>query len=186
MEATSFSTRPPLGDDEKATAVMVYTDSFLYWGEVTTKAVIRVSTWLRTNTAPDYLCLYNAMALLPGASTNPKPVRFPEMHIPAAKVIGFHMLPPAADPLDYDPNEANRKLEPVVALVGQFRMDASMRMATKSDLKRYLEVSRETFSTLYDVTISHPGIAYLNLPKIAFVLVRQAATTFAHNGLPAG
>ncbi len=68
MEAIPNASRPPLGVDEKVSQVMAYTDSFLYWGEVITKTVIRVSTWLRTNTAPDYVSLYNGVALVPDGS----------------------------------------------------------------------------------------------------------------------
>ena len=49
-----------LGEYDKVAQVMVYTASSMYWGEVVVKSAVRVSTWLRTNTAPDWICLYNA------------------------------------------------------------------------------------------------------------------------------
>ncbi|MDD5369605.1 MAG: hypothetical protein PHQ40_10995 [Anaerolineaceae bacterium] len=168
-----------LAADEKATPVMVYTDSFLYWGDVVTKEMIRVSTWLRTNAAPDNLCLYGGMALLPGAANSMKPVVFPEIHIPIQRVLAFHIMPPVTEPIDKDPLEKNRKMEPVSAMVGQFRMDGFVRMASQIDLNKYLEVTRETYLTIYDATITHPGIAHLNLPPIPYLLVHQVSTVIA-------
>jgi hypothetical protein len=169
----------PLAEDEKATNVMVYTDSFLYWGEVITKEVIRVSTWLRTNAAPDNLCLFGGMALLPGVGGLIKPVGFPEIHIPIQRVIAFHVMPPSVEPVDNDPQEKNRKMVPISALVGQFRMDGFVRIAALIDLNKYLEVARETYTTVYDAAITHPGIAHMNLPRIPYVLVRQISTVIA-------
>ncbi len=168
-----------LQPDEKATMVMVYTDSYLYWGEVITKERIRVSTWFRTNAAPDNLCIYNGMALLPGSSGPLKPINYPEVHIPMERVIAFHMLPPSCDPVDYDASESNRKMENVVALVGQFRLDGKLRMATQMNLEKYFEIARETFTALYNVTVSHPGMPQFNLPKVPFVLVRLTETVIA-------
>jgi hypothetical protein len=168
-----------LQPDEKSTVVMVYTDSYLYWGEVITKERIRVSTWFRTNAAPDNLCIYNGMALLPGSPGPLKPINYPEVHIPMEKVIAFHMVPPAADPPDYDTSELNRKMENVVALVGQFRMDGKLRMASHMTLEKYFEVARETFTGLYDVLISHPSMSQFSLPKVPFVLLRLTSTVIA-------
>jgi hypothetical protein len=178
MVAPNKLNQIPMADDEKITSVVVYTDSFMLWGDAVTKERIRVSTWLRTNMSPDILCIYNAMILYPGGGSA-RPATYPEIHIPIGKVIAFHMMPPATDPLDYDPTEANRKLEPVSALVGSFRMDGMMRMAQSANLKKYLEISREQYTPLYDVTITHPLLTQMNLPKVGYVIVRQSVTSFA-------
>jgi hypothetical protein len=52
--------------DEKATPVMVYTPKHLVWGEVVTKEVIRLSTWLRTQAAPQYICLHESQMMYVG------------------------------------------------------------------------------------------------------------------------
>jgi hypothetical protein len=168
-----------LGEDENVTSIMVYTEDYLFWGDVVTKKVIRVSTWLRTNAAPDSVCIYNATAMLPNGSTSIKPTTFSELHLPVGQILCYHILPPAKDPLDYDPREENRRMQDISAIVGQFRMDGQIRMATRIDLKRYLEVSREVFTALYDVSVSHPLMANFNLPKIPFLLVRQTTTAFS-------
>lgn len=168
-----------LQSDEKKTMVMVYTTSYLYWGEVITKERIRVSTWFRTNAAPDNLCIYNGMAVLPGSPGAIKPISYPEVHIPVDRVIAFHIIPPASDPPDYDPAEANRKMESVVALVGQFRMDGKLRMATQMSLEKYFEVARETYTGIYDVNVTHPFMPQFSLPRVSFVLLRLNSTIIA-------
>jgi hypothetical protein len=168
----------PREDDEKVSSVVVYADSFLFWGDVVTKERIRVSTWLRTNAAPESVCVYNAMVIFPGAA-NAKPISYPELHIPTLKIVAFHLMPPAVDPIDYDPSETHRKMEPVSALAGEFRLDGLLRMAESADLKKYLEISREVYTPLYDVSISHPALTQMNLPKVSYVIVRQSATAFA-------
>jgi hypothetical protein len=178
MVATHKLIQVPVAADEKSTSVFIYTETYILWGELVTKDRIRVSTWLRTNVAPEVICIYNAMLLYP-ESVAPKPITFPEIHLATTKVSAFHLMPPATDPIDYDPNEANRKMEPITALVGSFRMDGSMRVALSSSLKKYLEISRELFTPIYDVTVSHPSLTQMNLPKVSYVLVRQATTTFA-------
>jgi hypothetical protein len=167
----------PTGD-EKVVPIMVYTSASLCWGDVTVKEVIRVSTWLRTNNAPNFICLQNAKVLSTnGAQT--KPVYFQELYLVAAKILAYHLIPPATDPLDYDPSEPHRKLEPVTAILGPFRLDGKLRMATISNLGHYIDVNRETFTSLYDVEISNPMIQGLGIIKVPFVLLRQAEAAFA-------
>jgi hypothetical protein len=53
------------------------------------------------------------------------------------------MIPPHQDPVDYDPNEPNRMMVPVSAMVGSFRFDGMLRMSTQSNLFTFLEVIKE-------------------------------------------
>ena len=52
-----------LAADEKSSLVMVYTRTLLMRGELVTKQGVRVSTWLRTDGAPEYLHVINAQVL---------------------------------------------------------------------------------------------------------------------------
>jgi hypothetical protein len=90
----------PVAEDEKVSKVMVYTSSLLCWGEVVTKDMIRVSTWLRTNAAPDYLTLLQARVLQVHQPSAQKPVLHKELHIPANQILSMHLIPPPQDPTD--------------------------------------------------------------------------------------
>ena len=158
--------------DEKLSQVMIYTESSLCWGEVITKEMIRVSTWLRTNAAPDNVLLLNARVLLANASAAAKPAVFDELHIPANKILAFHLIPPAQDPLDYDPRDGFRRLAPVTALVGSYRFDGKILVAQKADLAKFIEVTKEVFTSLYEVEVSYPMLTSMGKLKVPFLVFR--------------
>lgn len=168
-----------LGADEKAVKVMVYTTTSLYWGEVVVKELIRVNTWLRTNAAPDRITLYNAHGIVTTSPTNAKPCMYPELNIAVPQIIAFHIMPPGKEPVDYDPSEPNRRMEPVSALLSTFQVKGFLRLSTNADLKRYLEVTRETFTALYDAEITNQVVPNLGPINTAYILVRQETTSFA-------
>lgn len=178
MNASAANTNLTVNSDEKIVPVMIYTSTSVVWGEMVVKQIVRVGTWLRTNTAPDDLCIHNGKVLIVSASA-PKAVSYAEIHVLVPHIQAYHILPPAVEPVDYDPTEPNRKLEPMTAVVGSFRMDARMRMATSADLRRYLEFTRETFTPLYEAEISNMVQSALAPMKVPFVMVRQATTMFA-------
>ena len=164
--------------DEKATPVMVYTPYHLAWGEVITKELIRLSTWLRTQAAPQYIYLHNAQLMYVGGGP-PAPVSVAELHIPIAQVCAFHMIPPHQDPVDYDPNEPNRKMVQVSALVGSFRFDGLLRMSTQSSLYTFLEVIKETYTSLYDVKVTQPQRPSMTPLQIPYTIVRRDTAQFS-------
>jgi hypothetical protein len=135
-----------------------------------------VSTWLRTPTAPPFLTLYDSQVLFAAGAAVTLPYR--RLFVPAGQVLAYHMIPPAQDPPDYDPKEPNRKMEPTTMLLGPFRMDGHLRMATSVDLGRYLEVMGENYTSLYDVTISLPQRPNMKPLHVPFVLVRRDAAVF--------
>ncbi len=178
MNPATIPSTQPVNADEKVVPVMVYTDTSVIWGDMIVKNVVRVGTWLRTNTAPDDFTIYNSKVMVIGSGT-PRAMPFQEVHVVIPYILAYHILPPAQEPLDYDPTEPNRKMEPMTAVVGSFRMDARMRMASSANLKRYLEFTRETFTPLYEVEISNMIQPSLGAMKVPFVMVRQATTLFA-------
>ena len=170
---------PLLTSDDKLASVMIYTTSHLYVGEVMVKKLVRVNTWLRTNMAPDTIHLYNAKFTQTSGDGHARPMVFPELFIPTIQVIALHLMPPQTEPPDYDTNEPNRRMEPVTVIAGPFRIDASIRIAAKSNLAKYIELMRENFSGLYDAEISHPTIQAFGKVRVPFVIVRQNSVVFA-------
>jgi hypothetical protein len=170
----------PKAADEKTAPIMVYTATSLYWGEGVVKQQIRMSTWLRTQAAPDFVPVYNVKVIVPAAAGTPRPVFLPEVHIPTKTVLAFHLQPPEQDPLDYDPNEPNRRMDPVTIMAGTFRIDGLMRMANISTMQKYLEVTREAYTTIYEAQISNLVMPSLGIMKVPLVIVRQMDVTFAN------
>lgn len=168
-----------LAADEKVVPVMIYTPLSLYWGDVIVKNMVRVSTWLRTNTVPDRISLRNAKALVVAGGSSARPLSFPELHIAVTQIIALHLIPPAKDPTDFDPTEPNRKMEPVNALIGSFLIKGALRISSSIDVKKYLEITREPYTALYDAEITNLIIPALGAISVPFVLVRQEAAVFA-------
>ncbi len=171
-----------LARDEKVTPVTVYTMTGLAIGKLITKEQIRVSTWLRTEMAPDYLSLYEARFLSLSGGEMGTSLVFPELHIPTRQTLAFHLLPPTSDPLDYDPNEPHRKMEAVSIVVGFFRFDGLMRMSTYSTVGQYLDVTKEAFTPVYEVQVTNLAIPSLKPIRAPYALVRQEGALFGMRG----
>jgi hypothetical protein len=177
------NTKPPtrtLASDEKVAAFMFYTANSICWGDVFLKSQIRASIWLRTQAAPENICVNNARFLITTTPQNPpKPVVIPEIHLPTHHILAYHLLPPAKDPLDYDPTEPNRAMVPVTIIVGSFRMDGNMRLSTRTSLATYIEVTRESFTPLYDVEIHNLVVPALGVVRVPYAQVRKQDILFA-------
>ncbi|TLN28507.1 hypothetical protein FDZ74_00560 [bacterium] len=167
-----------LTDDDKVTSLMLYTANALIWGEVVVKQAIRVSTWLRTNAAPDKIVIYGAKLLLTTTS-NAQPGNYREMIVPASIVGAYHLIPPASDPMDYDPTEPNRIMVPVSVLIGSSRINGKMRMTQQSNVQKYLDVTHESFTSIYDAEITNVLLPSLGRLKVPYVQVRQETGIFA-------
>lgn len=168
-----------LSDDESVNQVMIYTTSTLITGEVVTKSLIRVSTWPRTPMIPQYITLYSALIVDMAHAGGAKQMQFRELYVPFSSVIAFHLRPPASDPIDYDPNEPMRKMEPVTALVGPFRFDGCVRMSSQTNLMKYLDVNKEVFTSMYEIEITPLGAGAMKPFHVPFALVRRDEILFS-------
>lgn len=163
--------------DEKATPVIAYMANGLVRGEVITKQAVRVSIWLRTDAAPEYLHLLRSqVVLLCGA---PKVLSIPELYLYSGLVYGFHLAPPAEDPLDYDPNEANRTMLPVTVLLGTFVLKCKIRVSTQADFNTSLAtINRLTWISLYEAEITNPFLPQMGAIKAPMLLARPQQISF--------
>ncbi len=152
----------PLAPDEKTALVMLYTHNMLVRGEIVIKESLRVSIWLRTQGVPNYIHLHSPNVILLGG-TPPKSLAYSEVFVPTAEVIGFHLAPPAQDPLDYDVSEANRRMQPVDMLVGSFMLKAKLRISTQTELATFLDVSRSSWTSVYEADITNPYLPQFNV-----------------------
>ena len=178
MDATQTPTPSAIAADEKLTPVMFYTDHLVARGMAVTKEAIRVNIWLRTQSAPEFIHLKNCQVISFTGPGPVQPITFSDYFLPAGQVLAYHLLPPASDPLDYDETEKNRKMEPVMVLVGNFRFNAQMRMSTQLNVGGNLDVSRIAFLSVYNAEISNPYIPSMGVIKAPMVLVRVSQATF--------
>ena len=170
------ATHPPItgiAADEKLSPAMIYTTSGIVRGQVITKESIRVNIWLRTQSAPEIVHLKNAQVITFTGPGPIQPLTFSDFFIPTVQILAFHTLPPVSEPLDYDETEKNRKMETVMAVVGNFRFNGYMRMSAQVNVATNLEVSRTLFISMYDVEISDPYIPNMAAIKVPMALVRM-------------
>jgi hypothetical protein len=166
-----------LASDEKSTLVMVYTQNALVRGEVISKQNVRISIWLRTDGAPRYFHVLNAQKVFFGGGTA-KSSNHAEIYVPLETVIGFHIAPPAQEPMDYEEDEKNRAVEIVTAGVGTFIFKGKIRFSAQSGLNSSLEMTRSWMS-MYDVEITNPSLPQMPTMLVPMLLVNPSQVTFA-------
>ena len=164
-----------LAPDERSSTVFVYTQTSLIRGDIILRESARVSIWLRTQGVPNFIHVFKAN-IIQLAGSPPRNYSKEEVFIPTSEVIGFHLSPPAKDPLDYDPSEANRRMLPVQALAGSFEIKSLLRVSTATDIAAGLDVMNTTWMSLYEAEITNPYVPQLNL-SVPMLLVRPNKVT---------
>ena len=167
-----------LRPDERTTPVMMYTRDSLVRGEVVTKeSIVRVNIWLRTDGVPKYMHLLKAQILVFGGS-QVKALSYSQIYFPTTDLIAFHTLPPTDEPLDYDPGEPNRMMEPVEMLVGTFLMKGKIRISAQTEVGVSLEMARVAWMSLYDAVITNPYLPQMPPMQVPMVLVNPSHVAF--------
>jgi hypothetical protein len=165
-----------LAADEKTTLVMIYTLNMLVRGELVTKESARVGVWPRQG-MPNLLHILKPSVLLFGGSP-PKSLTYSEIFVPTASMIGYHLAPPAIEPLDYDENEKNRTMQPVSLLMGTFIIKGFIRMASTATLVTNLEVAFNGWLSIYQAEISNPFLPQMQAMQVPMLLVSPNRVNF--------
>ncbi len=163
--------------DEKLTPVMVYTRESVFRGEVITKENVRVSTWLRTQGAPRYVHLLRVNTVQFSGAV--KSTNSPEVFIPLTMVIALHLVPPGNDGVDYDPQEANRAMLPILAGVGTFQFKGVIRVSAQSGIGPSLELSKIPWLSLYDLEITNSVLPQMPAMRVPLAIVNPEQVIFA-------
>lgn len=167
---------PTLASDEKSTVVMVYTQNSLVRGELVTKEGVRVSILLRTDSAPRFIYLQNAQMIFFGGGA-PRSYNYSEIFVPVASVIGFHLAPPAQEPLDYDADEKNRADQIVSAGVGTFTFKGKVRFSAQGGLASSMQMIH-TWMSMYEVDVANPNLPQMQVLRVPMLLVHPGQVTF--------
>lgn len=171
---TMYILRP----DEKTSLIMLYTVYSVVRGEAVVKQnVSRVNIWLRTDGVPRYIHVLKPQVLVFGGSPV-KALSYSELYFPTSQVIAFHTLPPNDESLDYDPNEADRRMEPVEMLVGTFVMKGQIRISTHTEVDHTLEAARVSWLSVYDVSITNPYLPQMPALQVPMVLANPSHVSF--------
>jgi hypothetical protein len=178
LQAHPTSSQEP--KTSKEMPVLIYIRQSLIWGKVVAKPAIRVSIWLNTDMVPLYLSVVDAKIILLGGSVTPKSLTAPSLSVHAQQINAYHLLPPADEAPYFDPEEPNRKMEPVSILMGNMRFDGNIRMSAQTDLDSFLNVSKSDFLELFDVNASFPLTPSMGRIQTPFMLFRQSEAIIMH------
>jgi hypothetical protein len=167
-----------LRPDEKTSLVMLYTMHSVVRGEAVIKQnVPRVNIWLRTDGVPRYIHILKPQVLVFGGGAA-KTLSYPELYFPTLQIIAFHTLPPVEEPLDYDPSEADRRMETVDLLVGTFVMKGKIRISTHTEVDTTLESARVSWMSIYEASITNPYLSQMAALQVPMVLVNPSHVAF--------
>lgn len=167
-----------LAPDEKTTKVMVYSRNKLIHGDLVTRENVRVSLWLRTQGVPNYIHILKPEILFFGG-TPPKSLAYNEFFFPTERIIGFHIAPPASEPMDYDADERNRIMVEVSLMLGAFMLKGKVRISTQTDFATSIEVSHMTWLSVYDADIVNPFLPNMPTIHVPMLLVSPMQVSFA-------
>ncbi len=87
-------------------------------------------------------------------------------------------MPPTDEPLDYDPDEANRVMQDVQVLAGTFVMKGKIRISAQTELTASLEMARVSWISLYDAEIANPYLPQMPPMKVPMMLVNPEHVAF--------
>lgn len=170
-----------LRPDEKTTPVMLYTHDTVVRGEAVSKQNSRVNIWLRTDGAPKYMHILKPQVIVFGG-TPLRPLTFAEIFFPTSQLIAFHTLPPTDEPLDYDPDEANRVMQEVEVVVGTFVVKGKIRISAQTELATSLEVARVSWMSVYEAAIANPYLPQMPPLRVPMMLVNPERVAFGVAG----
>ncbi len=165
-----------LAPDEKATTVIVYSPNKLIHGDLVTKQNARVSLLPRTG-MPGYVHFLKTEVLFLGGSP-PKSLNYDEYFFPTERIIGFHLSLPASEPLDYDPDEANRAMLDVDLILGAFMLKGKIRISTHANFVANLEAAHMTWLSVYDAEIVNPFLPQMPAIHVPMLLVKPTQVSF--------
>lgn len=166
-----------LAPDEKTTTVMVYSSNKLIHGELITKQNVRVSILPRMQALTNFLHFYKAQTWFFGGG-EPRLIKYEECFFPVEQIVGFHMAPPACDPLDYEAGLVNRTLSELSMMLGVFVVKGKILVSTQVELGANLELAHKNWLSVYEADVSSPFLMQMPVLHVPMLLVRPSQVTF--------
>lgn len=166
-----------LAPDEKTTTVMVYSHNKLIHGDLITRQSVRVSIMPRMQALTNFLHFLKAQIWFFGGG-EPKLLRFNEYFFPVQRMIGLHIAPPAADPLDYEAGLVNRGMCDLSLILGVFIVKGKILVSTQVETGANLELAYKSWLSVYEADVSSPLLPQMPVIHVPMLLVRPAEASF--------
>ncbi len=166
-----------LAPDEKTTTVMVYSRNELIHGELITRQGVRVSILPRMQALTNFLHFQKAQIWFFG-SGDPRLISFNDYFFPVDRMIGLHIAPPAADPLDYEAGLVNRALCDLSMMLGVFLVKGKIMVSTQVELGASLELAYKSWLSVYEADVSSPFLAQMPVFHVPMLRVSPSQASF--------
>ena len=69
-------------------------------------------------------------------------------------------------------------MEPVTTLVGGYMIKGHIRLSDSANLAKFLEVTRENFTALYDCEVNNLSIPSMGAIAVPYLIIRQESAVF--------
>jgi hypothetical protein len=167
-----------LASDEKTTTVMVYSANKLIHGDLITKQNVRVSILPRMQALSNFMHFLKAQIWFFGGG-EARLLTYAEYFFPVDRMAGFHLAPPASEPLDYEAGLANRAMSDLNMILGVFLLKGKIRVSTQVELAANLELAHKSWLSVYEADISSPFLPQMPVIHVPMLLVSPARVSFA-------
>lgn len=166
-----------LTPDEKTTTVMLYSRNKLIHGELVTRESVRVSLLPRMPALSNYLHFLKAQIWFFGGG-DPRLLTYDEYFFPVERMIGFHLAPPASEPVDYGADLENRAMSELNMILGVFLLKGKLLVSTQVEFAANLESAHKDWLAVYDADISSPFLPQMPVVHVPMLLVSAVQVSF--------
>lgn len=167
-----------LESDEKFVPVMVYANDALVCGQIVTKQQFLAMRLLTGISTPDYVTIHQSQYIPVFGGHLGKPINHPQFHIPVNLILAYHLLPPLTEPYDFDENEPNRIMNPLMIKVGSFTLNAHLRISAHSTVMNFISAVKADFISVYDLEVIFPNTGNMPPVETNMAIVRRECVYF--------
>jgi hypothetical protein len=164
MAAKTYTLEP----GQKVTQVMIGTPDMLIWGDLITRAQVRISAFLNT-LAEDFVPLSDAKVLFLAPVQQTAPIEKPRMHIKLEEIMFFYAM---TESESLPEQSETRRLEPIEVFVTSYRIEGLILKSPIADLHTMLLVAKELYTPIYQAKIHHVAKPWLGVFTTDLVQVR--------------
>ena len=158
-----------LGQEEKATQVMIGTPDTLIWGDLVTKEQVRMSIYLNT-LAEEFVTVHDAKLLFLCCTERNTPEVRQSVHVRQEEIQVFYVM---ADREPLPEETETRRYEPAELISGAYQVEGKLLKSPYATLQNTLLLSKSTYLPVYEATLRHLGKPWLGFFSSSLIQVRQ-------------
>lgn len=165
MTETSYT----LGPDDKSVQVMIGTPDTLIWGDLITKAQVRMSVYLNT-LAEEFVTVHDAKILFLCCADKNAPEVRQSIHVKQEEILVFYAI---ADREPLPEETETRRYEKAELIAGAYQVEGNLLKSPYATLQNTLLLTKSHYLPVYEATLRHMGKPWLGFFSSSLIHVRQ-------------